>query len=560
MILDILNQPQGWARFNEKIPQTKHPLLPTVTEANVRALLGSGKSDEDVLGLISERERAIKLAASDPLHNGWEPQMWSDADRLLAQGNELLILGGNRSSKTTYMVKRVVEHLRDNPGSIIWCLSTTFETSVRDQQRAVNAYLPPDWRGIKRNKLTNLTFSHKRGFTDKALVAPNGAECRFLNYAQDSDVLQGGQVDLWWADELVPIEWVVNLRSRTVDRRGRGVVTFTPIRGYTQTVAEYLNGAKVTKWAPCPLIPDKKLWPGGKKGMVPVEMECLHSKRRVIFFHPDKNPYIDFESLVDAWKDKGQNSILCRVYGLTTGVSNCKFPRFGRHNIVAHDKIPKDGTNYMVVDFSYAKPWCIMWARVRQVGGKKFVYVYREWPDMDGYGDWVLRSDKPDGSPGPAQAPLGLGINDYKRLIVEQEAGETIYIRYGDPRSGASTTLADEGASSIMQTMADDESGTPSMIVEPVSGTDGVMHVMEGVNLINMLLEYDLDQPISPSNQPSLYISEKCQQLITCLQMWTGADGDKGASKDFVDLLRYLAIMDPEQARANMVLHKGGSY
>lgn len=464
------------------------------------------------------------------------------------------------SGKTTYMVKRVCQMLRDKPGCIIWCLSTTFETSVRDQQRAVYQYLPPEWKHIRRNKLTNLTFSHKRGFTDKALVGPNGAECRFLNYAQDSDVLQGGQVDLWWADELVPIEWVINLRSRTVDRKGRGVVTFTPVRGYTQTVAEYLNGATVTKWAPCSLIPDKKLWPGGKRGMVPIEMDCLHPRRRVIFFHPENNPYIDFNSLVEAWQDKGQNAILCRVYGLTTGVSNCKFPRFGRHNIIAPEKIPNEGTNYMVVDFSYTKPWCILWARVREVAGKKLVYVYREWPDMDGFGDWVIRGDKPDGSPGPAQAPLGLGINDYKRLILELEKGEKIYQRFGDPRSGASTTLADEGASTIMQTMADEDAGTASMIVEPVSGNDGILHVMEGVNLINTWLEYDIDQPIGPMNQPSLYISEKCQQLITCLQMWTSSDGQKGASKDFVDLIRYLAIMNPDEIRHETNLRSGGSY
>jgi hypothetical protein len=107
--------------------------------------------------------------------------------------------------------------------------------------------------------------------------------------------------------------------------------------------------------------------------------------------------------------------------------------------------------------------------------------------------------------------------------------------------------------------MADDDNGTPSMIVEPVCGTDGVLHVMEGVNLINTWLEYDIDKPLGPMNQPSVYISEKCQQLITCLQSWTGGDGTKGACKDFVDLIRYLAIMDPGEAKT-ISFRGGGSY
>jgi hypothetical protein len=55
-----------------------------------------------------------------------------------------------------------------------------------------------------------------------------------------------------------------------------------------------------------------------------------------------------------------------------------------------------------------------------------------------------------------------------------------------------------------------------------------------------------MSMPITSTNQPKLYISENCQNLIFCLKEWTGQDGQKGASKDPIDCLRYLAVMNPE--------------
>lgn len=479
----------------------------------------------------------------------------------------------HNSGKTTFAARRVVQKLMAKPWSIVWCFSTSFETSVRDQQRAIWHYLPSIWRVARRNRITNLSYTQKGGFTQKMFVTPQGAECRFMNYQQDADVIEGGQVDLWWADELIPADWVVTMRSRVVDRRGRGLITQTPIRGYTQTVAEYLNGAQVIEWADAPLLPTQAHWPGGKKGKVPLKVQCMNPQQRVFFFHSVHNPYVPYEELVNAWKDKGSANILCRLYGVTSGISNCKFPRFGAHNILKHENIPETGTNYQVIDFSWNKPWAMVWARVHQVGDKKFIYIYREWPDMDSHGEWVVRSEKPDGAPGPAQQSCGFGINDYKRLIFDLEAKgspheqrkevkpEPVFSRYGDPRSGAATALADEGATTIFQMLEREDDQIGPLIVEPVVGTEGNHHILEGVNLINTWLEYDADKPFSPLNCPQLYISDKCQNTIDCLKMWTGAQGDKGASKDFVDLLRYLAMTAPEDMSAiQPVLYEGGSY
>jgi len=42
-----------------------------------------------------------------------------------------------------------------------------------------------------------------------------------------------------------------------------------------------------------------------------------------------------------------------------------------------------------------------------------------------------------------------------------------------------------------------------------------------------------------------LFISDNCKNLIYCLKEWTGADGEKGATKDPIDCLRYLSVMSP---------------
>jgi len=70
-------------------------------------------------------------------------------------------------------------------------------------------------------------------------------------------------------------------------------------------------------------------------------------------------------------------------------------------------------------------------------------------------------------------------------------------------------------------------------------------HIDESCALVNNLFAYDMSREVSILNEPKLYISEECQNLIYSLKTWTGSDGDKGASKDPVDALRYLILMDP---------------
>lgn len=599
-----------------------HPTLPLPSHAQVVGLLRQpGGKDALRQGLL-QREQIIAAMREDPLRHGFEGQAWRDADALLAgtfagkaergtphpqplspsdaervasdgapgvtrptrRLKDLLVLGGNRAAKSEWAAKRCVQKLVSKPGAIVWALSTTAKTSIRDQQKLIWKYLPAEWKSLKKTSTTRITYNQKDGFADSAFVLPNGSEMQFMNYKQDRDVIEGGQVDLWWADELIPVDWVVTLRGRTIDRHGQGIVTFTPIRGCSATVAEYITGAKVIAWTVCELLLDQKLWPGGDLGQVPYIMECLNPEHAVIYFQSKQNPFVDYEELKKVWAKRSRSDILVRLHGVTEKRTGNIFPRFGTHNIIPHDKIPLAGTNWHFGDFAWNRKWFMIWFRVWEEKGKKRIFVYREWPDMDTYGEWAIASELPDGERGPAQETLGYGINDYKRLVfeleknkptphpqslspgeAEREAGgeaggeaEEIFERYGDPRSGAVVSLQEEKTTSIFELLNEDADGLPGLDVKPVAMTGTRRFIGEGVNLINEWLQYDEEKPITLENEPMLYISDRCRNVAECLKLWTGNGGEKGASKDPVDLLRYAAVMDIDYRAPGALLVTGG--
>ena len=87
---------------------------------------------------------------------------------------------------------------------------------------------------------------------------------------------------------------------------------------------------------------------------------------------------------------------------------------------------------------------------------------------------------------------------------------------------------------------------------DPLYFTPSVsVSVDERVLIINDLLCYDREKPIDgATNQPRLMIHADCQNLIYSLREWTGADGQKGASKDPIDALGYLVVMQPKHTNS----------
>jgi phage terminase large subunit-like protein len=499
---------------------------------------------EKAAQILEIREDKILAEKLDPYRHGFEPEHWKKADELLKNKQEILVLGGNRAGKTEWMAKRVIQTLINKDNAMVWCLHTTQKSSIQMQQNVVWKYMPPELKNCKKTKVTNIAYSQKNGFSEESFILPNGSQCVFMNYAQKRDVIEGGECDLIWCDELVPMDWVETLRYRIVTRRGKLAITFTPISGYSQVVKDFVAGCTFKEWLPATILDPNVSYVGGvPKGHMPFVAHAHRNNASVLWFHSQLNPYNPFDELVKTLDGKNLYEKKIRAYGWADNTVGNQFPRFSDTHIIDSKDVPAEGTNYMVVDPAGARNWFMIWARKGNDGN---LYVYREFPDIS-YGEWALPSEKPDGKEGMAQRNgAGMGIDDYKKLIRTLEGDEEIMERYIDPRAGATQAVGRDGGTSIIELL---DGGEEPMYFSPAAG----IGIDQGVAMINDLIAWNQQEPLSPINQPKLFVTKDCQNLIYCLKEWTGADGDKGPTKDPIDCLRYLVVMQPEYIDINQM-------
>lgn len=546
----VIKVPESTAGIVAFTP-TPHPIMIPPTPAKIKTLVDSF-GIEKTAQLLQLREDKIAAETLDPFRHGWESDAWKDADALLNDHDELLILGGNRAGKTEYAAKRAVTVAAKNPNARIWCLHTTHQSSISMQQNVIWKYMPSELKMARKTKITNLTYTQKNGFSENNCVFPNRSQIWFLNYAQDRKVIEGGECDLIWCDELVPYDWIETLRYRLVTRRGKLLLTFTPVTGYTQTVKAYVSGAMVSKSLPSDMLPGRINVPGCQSGHMPYLLKCHRKNAAIICFHSQMNPYSPYDQLKRTLNGRSPYEVKIRAYGWAESLAGTQFPKFGDVNIVPEEKIPKTGTNFMAMDPAGARNWFMLWGRVDELGR---VWIYREWPDL-GVGEWALPSDKPDGKAGTGQTNgAGRSINEYKALMRELEGDEEIAERYIDPRAGGTQAAGKDEGTSLIELL---ESDPDPMTIIPAAG----LRIDEGIGLINDKLAWDPGQPLSIINEPKLYVSDKCQNLIYSMREWTGSDGDKGAAKDPIDALRYLIVMDPQHDSADRfaAIGAGGAY
>jgi hypothetical protein len=378
----------------------------------------------------------------------------------------------------------------------------------------------------------------------------------------DVTSIEGSELDFVWADELVTPDWIEALRFRLLTRDGELGIGFTPIEGYTTTVKEYLDGAKTIEEVDAPLLPRYR--EGNLIGLeqVPRIQQCTREKARVVYFHTSDNPYGNPEAMETELRGSNRERILMRAYGVPTKARMSMFPKFrDAVHVVPADKVPGDGTVFQFVDPGEGKTWAMLWIRYTPDGR---CWIYREWPDQIEYiegvgypGPWAEADGKlQDGRPGPAQkACAGFGFEDYKRIIDAAEKADSAEPaeRWMDSRYGNTPTMTQEGVRTLIEQCSD-------RIGLDFRATSG-QAIVEGVTLINDWLAYNEEAPVDALNSPRLYISDRCQNLIYALKTWTGADGKKGATKDWIDILRYITLSgvgyeDPAMLRAR----PGGSY
>lgn len=517
---------------------TPHPVIPAPDEEMIKAVLKQPNGEELLASYIIDREETIERENKDPFNFGYEPENWRDADDLLNTYDEVLINGGNRAGKSCYAAKRVVQMAVRIPNAKIWCLHTTSMSSVQMQHPLIHQYLPLEWKNAKKSRVTNILYSQKNGFGNNSLIGPNGSQIIFLNFAQEKRVIEGGEVDMVWIDEgFDELDWIETLRYRLITRRGLGdgrgklLMTFTPITGFSPVCREYLAGFETIRSEKSELLPGQNV-----KGVALGEMPYIaRSGRRnsaVMWFHTKMNPYQDWDSMVNQLTGRPKQEIKIRAYGFADDATTTQFPQFKSHNIIPHDRIPTENvTRYFATDPGGQKNWFMLWVAVDDHGRK---YIYREWPDID-FGEWAVPGPG-DGKKGLAQTQdVVLGISDIVEMIKELEGEEAIEERFIDPRMGASQAAGKFGGTSYIDLLADE-----GMDMIPSAG----LRIDQGVGMINDWLAYDEDRPITIDNEPSFYVSEKCENLIYCMRTWANKE-KAGATSDPISTLRYLAVMNP---------------
>jgi len=507
--------------------QPEHPVIPRVDHKLPNAA-----------ALREKRIRLCLLEKGDPYSFGYIPDHWEVANKYLPDTSEMLVSGGNRAGKTLYAARKVVETLLSGENKNVLCCHTSNATSVTVQQPAIYNYLPVALRATKKGKIHYLNYSRKNGFTDGSFILPNGSRCDFLNYTQSENTIEGREADLIWCDELVPQSWVDTLRYRLVTRRGKFLVTQTPLEGVASIYKEFVAGAAVLEWAPGQLLEGKSGVVGWPTGKAPRVMERKELGRKTVFFFSEDNPYNPWDEMKSKLVGAPMGQVLTRAYGWATDNVGKAFARFRPEtHCVDVSKMADGGTLYMVCDPAGARNWYCLWMVVYEDGKK---VVVREFPDFAGYGEWALPSEKADGKPGPAQTlSAGRSISEYRELFrqIETEIGRCEPImRLIDPRAGGSPTISAEGGTTLIDLLAISTDEDEGMAFVPAPGVP----VDQRTATINSELSYDSTKPVSMLNEPKLYISKDCHNLIYCLSEHTGKDGQKGATKDAIDCLGML--------------------
>lgn len=512
-----------------------------------RAFLGGDFSEVELntkFVNLSDRVRKVavrflveRMEEEDRVRYGFTLPGWQEVLREMHNYSLHVILGGNRSSKTTFMASLLVWMLEHIPECKIRVFHVNQEKSIAEQQAVIWAALPRRYKELSRKKGLDFSiqYTQKNGFSGNKLILPplpgckKGGEIMFGTYQQyvaDPQVVEGWSAHAVWCDEEAPLKMVERLQTRVYDTKGYVFLTFTTIKGWSPLVADLMQRKRTLRHRFAKLL--------GRN--IPCAEESLNDKgvvkARMYYFWTEDNPFLP-NDVMDRIKMRSQSEILSIAYGIPTKPADTKFPKFDETlHVVKHESIPfiknpddNEVTRYQVIDPSGSKPWFVIWAAVNALG---HIYIYREYPD---YGMWAEQGDSLEGKPGDAQQPDGRGIREYVEIFKQMEDGEEIFERIIDPRLGKAAVKVADGSTDIITELDDCD-----LTVMPAPGKD----VEHGLQLINDNLNWNHVNPLGPLNCPKLYISSNCVNVIDAFKNYTGKGGKDEAWKDPIDCIRYL--------------------
>jgi hypothetical protein len=165
-----------------------------------------------------------------------------------------------------------------------------------------------------------------------------------------------------------------------------------------------------------------------------------------------------------------------------------------------------------------------------KMGGKELAEVFKERMRRMGEQAWS-RGDR-------GERKTEEGRRKTERIedwAAEHGAKERVFERFLDSRA-ASTERVEKDRPRTLLTDFDDIGLTFRL----TPGDD----IDDGVKMVDDALDYDPEKPLDFFNKPKFYVCEDCRNTIYALETWTGADGQKGACKDWIDLIRYFFLLD----------------
>ena len=522
---------------------TKHPILQAPSDEEIVAL---GEIDPNLLQDLHEaHEGRIRASESDPVRYGFDLDGWGRMRKGIDKYNECLVLGGNRSGKTTGCAKMVMQAVMNNEDGHIVCFSQNADTSVKIQQSAIWEMMPKEFRRKTKSTEGYINFSMQNGFTGSSFIFPDTrTRVDFKTYTQFSNnqtILEGFEFGFKktnglnigaWLDEYLGDAALVNtLRFRLATRNSKLVIGFTPIDGYTPFISEYLKGAETLETKDAELL-------GGKA--LPIVQYSTGRDAAVIYLHSDENPFGGYDRIQKDLRGRPEEEILVRAYGVPVKSMASLLPLFNTEVNVLSSLPNKYGRKfpditdqsryscYQVVDPAGARNYVAIWAGVNREGE---VYIRREWPDRDTYGEWAVFGD-PKWRFGVAAKKVGHNVESYVELFreIEEDLGIQVIERIGDSRY---FSRENENNDDLFTAFYD-----YGMHFVP---SDGRMEEI-GIAALDEWFSYNPNMGIDDANKPLCYIHKDCGNLIDSLINYNSKGKSDEPLKDFFDVLRYLRM------------------
>lgn len=504
---------------------TPHPLIPWLSDTEIRDLLETPGGEKELVEIYTDREALIADSEQNAWECGFKLIHWKDADVLLRDERYKVVYlaGGIRASKSEYAARESVDVVLTYACTDLWALQDNRDSSINNQQRHIWKYLPKEIKALNRKKhpVASIRYDLMNGFSSGSsnnagkIVLPNRSTINFLTYNQDPDDYQGGEVGVReaefrrhpngppnigaWADENMSWKWYETIRGRAATRDAKVLWTFSPRFGITQTIKELIDGAQTIKSRFAELLSTRVNVPGLPIGHMPYISLNDTKKVAICYFHGELNPFGNWPNVRDQIKDTTAQNIMERGYGYTLRTKGRCFPKCSEVNLIKPEHLPAEGTNYMITDPAGKRNYATIWVRITP-GKRPSAYIYREWPDQRRYGEWAVPSTNPnrlDGDPGPAQQTLGYGVLQYKRLWKDLETIKPGHMEKDPQRAAVQATLSEEPAEKDDAATTEQKSKAREPIrmryVDPRAGKN--QHIAErgGTSIIDLFYDRQRD-------------------------------------------------------------------